>query len=102
MDNDSSADWFGNLMEKTKLPKRVEKALRSDDYPDVRAAAWLLQQIGRAFVYDIDVLDDQLNLAIERLRAIRADKEWISGWKEPKKIKRELDKQIKGLEKMVK
>ena len=98
LDNDSSADWFGDLMEKTKLPDHVEKALRSDYYPNVRAAAWLLERIGFTFVYDVDRLNDQLNLAIERLRSIRSDDDWINGWTDSAKIKRELNKQIEALE----
>ena len=98
LDNDSSADWFGDLMEKTKLPDHVEKALRSDRYPDVRAAAWLLEKIGFTFVYDADELDNHLKLAIERLRSIRSDDDWINGWTDSAVIKRELDKQIEMLE----
>ena len=33
VDNDTAADWFGDLMDKTKLPKQIEKALKSK-YPD--------------------------------------------------------------------
>ena len=99
-DNDGSADWFGDTMAKTKLPKRIGDTLKKKDpyYDNWRAAAYLLQQIGHVYVYDINVLEEHLALAVVRMNEILTDKEWIADWKDSAKIKRALKKQIKELE----
>jgi hypothetical protein len=74
-ENDGAADWFGELFDKTKLAKQVERTLKQKDveewYEEIRAAAHVLVALGRNFVWPIDVLDDHLNLAIKKLEAIK-------------------------------
>lgn len=96
-DNDTAADWFGNTMGKSKLPSRIERGLRSKDEDEVRAAAFLLEQVGYVYIYDVSVLTDHLALAIEKLHGILHDKAWIENWRDSNAIKRSLRKQIKEL-----
>ena len=72
-ENDSAADWFGELMETTGLPERVEETLKldaEDAHEEIRAAAYILLALGRTFVWPVDKLDAHLKLATEKLREI--------------------------------
>ena len=78
-DNDSAADWFGDLFDATGLAKHVEEALNRDpeDDPDViRAAAFLLVQLGRVYIWPVHDLDAHLTLAISKLEAVRVREEF--------------------------
>ena len=78
-DNDDAADWYGDLFDATGLANRVEEALNRDpNYPDelsaanvIRAAAFLLVQLGRVYIWPVDDLDRHLALAIQKLEAMR-------------------------------
>jgi len=73
-ENDSGADWFGDLFDATGLASRVEEALNRDpnDDPDViRAAAFLLVQLGRVYIWPVHDLGRHLRLAIQKLETIR-------------------------------
>lgn len=77
--NDSAADWFGDLFDTTGLAKHVEDALNRDpeDDPDViRAAAFLLVQLGRVYIWPVHDLDNHLALAISKLEAVRGLEEF--------------------------
>jgi len=97
VDNDTAADWFGDLMDKTKLPNQIEKALKSGEPEIQRVAAWLLGRIGYTYVYDIDALEKHLALAIEKLEEILKG-DWIKEWVNQSAVKRSVRKQIKVLE----
>lgn len=74
-DNDSAADWFAEMFEKTKLDRYVEKTLKKDpeEEPDeIRAAAYILVALGRNYIWPVDDLDRHLALAITKLEAIKA------------------------------
>lgn len=48
-DNDGAADWFGELMEATKLRDHWLEGIQADveeEYQQVRAAVWLFTQLG--------------------------------------------------------
>lgn len=73
-DNDSAADWFNDVIDATGLAGHVEEALNRDpvDDPDViRAAAFLLVQLGRVYIWPVDDLDRHLALAVRQLEAVR-------------------------------
>ncbi|MFQ6308781.1 hypothetical protein [Lysobacter capsici] len=73
-DNDAAADWYGHLFDSTRLAAHVEEALNRDpdSEPDViRAAAFVLVQLGRVYIWPVDEMDRHLKLAIQKLEAIR-------------------------------
>lgn len=73
-DNDSAADWYGELFDTTGLARHVEEALNCEpeEDPDViRAAANVLVSMGRVYIWPIDDLDRHLRLAIQKLEAVR-------------------------------
>jgi hypothetical protein len=73
-DNDYAADWYGVLFEKTRLAEYVEAALMQDPASapdDVRAAAFVLVQLGRVYIWPGNDLVRHLQLAIQKLEAIR-------------------------------
>ena len=82
-DNDAAADWFGGIMDKTRLAARVEKALLLDleeYFETVRAAAAVLVLLGHVYVWPIDDLDRHLELAASKLEEILKKREFgISG-----------------------
>jgi hypothetical protein len=74
-DNDSAADWFGDMFDATGLAKYVEETLERDvqEYHDeIRAAAYMVVALGRVYIWPINDLDDHLALAISKLEEIRA------------------------------
>jgi hypothetical protein len=73
-DNDSAADWFGDLFDATKLADRVEKTLKGDvedAHEEIRAAAYLLVALGRVYIWPVKELDRHLELAIGKLEQIK-------------------------------
>jgi len=102
LDNDAGADWLGNAL--SGIPQRVESGLRSENPDDVRAAAWLLGQVGYLYAYSPYYLAEHLDLAIERLKALAEDEEYLSlfsvGGRDVRKkvcrsIREQLDQLIK-------
>lgn len=73
--NDGAADWFGELFQASKLATRVEKTLKERDieewHEEIRAAAYVLVALGQNYIWPVDVLDQHLRLAIEKLEAIK-------------------------------
>ena len=98
IDNDAAADWMGDTMHKSKLPKLIEKGLKSKSQDVVRAAAFLLEQVGYTYMYDIEVLDKHLALAVEKLDALRNDEDWLSSWSQPGAVRRSIGKQLDALQ----
>lgn len=79
-DNDDAADWFADLFAATKLAQRVEKTLKKKDLDEyageIRAAAYLLQALGRPYIWPEEDLQRHLRMAIEKLEAIRELEEY--------------------------
>ena len=75
-DNDAAADWYGDLFDRTKLAKRVEKTLKKKDVEEwadeIRAAAYLLVTLGRVYIWPIDDLERHLAAAVAKLEKIQA------------------------------
>jgi len=73
-DNDSAADWFGDIFDKTNLRNHVRHTLENgdieDEYEEIRAAASVVIALGHIYVWPIDHLDDDLKLAAEKLKQI--------------------------------
>ena len=73
-DNDSAADWFGDLFDEIPLAQKVEETLNLDPqehHEDIRAAAAILIMLGRTYIWPIDDIDRHLQLAISRLEQLR-------------------------------
>lgn len=74
-DNDSAADWFGDMFDATGLAKYVEETLERDVeeyHEEIRAAAYMVVVLGRVYVWPINDLDNHLALAITKLEKIKA------------------------------
>jgi len=97
-ENDTAGDWFDYTFEKAKLSWHVQKALNSDYVEEQRAAAYLLEHLGKVYIYPTDELEKHLALAIIRLEDLLDDEEWIDSWRSKIRIKRAVQKQIKNLE----
>ncbi len=67
-DNDGAADWFGDLMDQTKIRDEWHKTITlndEDSYEEIRAAIWLFAQLGRVYVWPIDHLDEDIKSALK-------------------------------------
>jgi len=72
-DNDSAADWYGDLMDDTNLRKNWLVGINKNplDQPDVvRAAASLFLMLGRVYIWPINDYDQDLDLAIKQLKKV--------------------------------
>jgi hypothetical protein len=78
-DNDAAADWYGDLMDKTKLRDEWLKGINEDpaESPDiVRAAGALFVMLGRVYVWPIKSFDADLENAIAALSKVAACEEY--------------------------
>lgn len=74
-DDDSAADWFGDLFDEIPLANKVEEALNLDpeeSAAEIRAAASLLIMLGRTFIWPIDDIDRHLQMAISQMERVQA------------------------------
>jgi hypothetical protein len=73
-DNDSAADWFGDLWEDFPVPARIEGTLKldiEDSHEEIRAAAYVLVQLAEIYIWPIEDLDRHCELAAQRLEEIK-------------------------------
>lgn len=78
-DNDGAADWYGDLMDSTKLRDTWLQGIKEDpiDSPDiVRAAAGLFIMLGRVYIWPIDYYDSDLELTINQLEIVAENEEY--------------------------
>lgn len=74
-ENDSAADWFGDLWEQFPVPSKVEETLEldlEDGHEEIRAAAHVLVELGHIYIWPIDSIDRHCDLAARRLEEIKA------------------------------
>jgi hypothetical protein len=72
-ENDSAADWFGDLWDEFAVPAKVEATLNldiEDCHEEIRAAAHLLVQLGDTYRWPVDDIDRHCSLAAKRLEEI--------------------------------
>ena len=73
-DNDSAADWFGDMFDSTGLARLVEKTLNSDvedAHEEIRAAAHVLAILCRTYVWPVNDIDRHLALGVAKLEEIK-------------------------------
>ncbi len=83
-DNDAAADWFASLMEQTNMPALVRKTLlliNVDDHsgehtPELRAAVYCVLKFGYVYVWPVDELATDLQLAIFALKKVLLDDDY--------------------------
>ncbi|MCP3924948.1 MAG: hypothetical protein GY714_20415 [Desulfobacterales bacterium] len=78
-DNDSAADWFGDLMDETNLRGKWLETISSKDegHSEKRATVWLFAQLGRVYIWPIENYDSDLELAIKVGEEI-TESEWLN------------------------
>ena len=97
LENDSAADWFGGLFDETGLRDRVAAGLESNRPEEVRAAAWVVAQLGRGFVWPVEHIDEDRQRAIEALQALYLDDDWLDMWDDPAEVRRCLIRELRAL-----
>jgi hypothetical protein len=69
--NDTAADWYGGLMDRTKLREAWLEGINENADPDVvRAAGALFVMLGRVCIWPIKDYDEDLELAIAALSRV--------------------------------
>ena len=71
-DNDDAAGWFADLIS-VKFVKQIDIALHKDpvdDHETIRAACYVLNVLGHNYIWPVDKLQPQLNLAVLALEQI--------------------------------
>jgi hypothetical protein len=105
-DNDSAADWFKTFFEGIDVDARIDAALQfdEDNSDEVRAAAYVLQVLGRVYVWpgDINELGKRLDRAISLLEkmvdpADEVGEEMIELWGEGSAVFDSIRRQIEEL-----
>ncbi len=72
-DNDTAADWFGDLMEDSPFVAKVVETLNQnveECRDEIRAAASILVMLGRVYIWPIEDYDKHLQLAISKLQEL--------------------------------
>jgi hypothetical protein len=72
--NDAAADWFGDLWERFPIPLEVERTLLlplEDNHEEIRAAVYVLLQLGDTYVWPIASIDQHCDLAARRLEELK-------------------------------
>jgi hypothetical protein len=81
-ENDSAADWFGDLWDEFPVPSRVEETLKldaDDSHEEIRAAIHVLLQFGETYIWPVDSIDRHCDLAARRLEEIKTMEEYSGG-----------------------
>jgi len=67
-DNDAAADLIGDLMDESSLrdiwAAKLAGAIEEDEPEEIRACVWIFLQFGRTYVWPIDYIDEDLEVAI--------------------------------------
>lgn len=74
-DNDSAADWFGDLWEDVPIVDRVLSALDGPEGEEALAAVWLCTELCRVYVWPIDRYGETLDHAIAAADRLLARKD---------------------------
>lgn len=72
-ENDEAMDWFASLLAESGFAEEVERTLRenpSESPEEIRAAAFIIGQLGRPEIWPHENLDACLQLAKSRLMAL--------------------------------
>lgn len=73
-DNDAAADWFMEMFDKTELADYVRSALThldvENEYDEVRAAASMVRLLGHNYVWPVETIDEDLELAASKLEKL--------------------------------
>jgi|GEM_PF-558690 len=100
-DNDQSADWFDGVFKQTKIDEVIGTALSKpvdyDTCDEIRGAIALFILLGHVYIYNIDTLDDHLELCISKNLELK--KYWSEGgWDNDPEIGQGLDFELAVLE----
>ena len=98
-DNDTAGDVVAKMMEPCRA---IDAATSDQEARRYYAAARVGIQV-RLLAHGTDILGGApLRPALDALQRMRADAEWLAGWRPPKKIKTALDKEIEAVKRAMK
>lgn len=106
-DNDTAADWFAGCFSGIDIDAKIDAAFkyRYDNYDEVRAACYILEVLGRTYVWPgkLDRLDDHLKKGLDLLRAMidpendESQMDFLELWGNDPEVIDSVKEQIKGL-----
>ena len=103
-DNDTAADWFGELFESLDVDK-IQRAIEDEeDYDTIRAACFVLATLGRVYVWPADRLDELktlLDTGIEHLTSMvepsQKNLDFLEQWENNPEVVESINRQIEEL-----
>lgn len=100
-DSDGAADWFTEFFEGIDVDSRIEAALEYDDeYDQIRAACYMLNTIGRIYVWpgDLEKLEEHLERGIKLLTAmLKPDSEFRELYEEDDEVIEAVGQELEDL-----
>jgi len=100
-DSDGAADWFAEFFEGINVDSRIEAALEYDDeYDQIRAACYMLNTIGRIYVWpgDLEKLEEHLERGIKLLTAmLEPDSEFRELYEEDDEVIEAVGQELEDL-----
>ncbi len=103
-DTDEAADWFGDFFRDLKVDEIHSAFQHYDDYDKIRAACYVLQTLGRVYVWPASRLDDLkplLEKGIELLSNMihPPDDDWdfLEEWDDNPDVIKSVERQIEEL-----
>jgi hypothetical protein len=91
-ENDGAADWFEDLWNQLPVPQKVEETLKldiQDSHEEIRAAAYVLLQLGETYSWPVGDIDRHCELAATRLEEL-IESEIYEGEEFQTQIKQEI------------
>lgn len=100
-DSDGAADWFAEFFEGIDVDSRIEAALEYDDeYDQIRAACYMLNTIGRIYVWpgDLEKLEEHLERGVKLLTAmLEPDSEFRELYEEDDEVVEAVGQELEDL-----
>lgn len=91
LESDTALD-FCYLLETKPVTELIKEGLASDNYDEIRTAAWLLEQLYA--VFPIQERTKVASLANKRLTEILEDEDWIGRWRDQEAILKAVAAQV--------
>ncbi|WP_334123396.1 MULTISPECIES: hypothetical protein [Glutamicibacter] len=100
-DSDDAADWFAEFFDGIDVDARITAAFEDEDeYDQIRAACYLLNVLGRVYVWpgDLSTLDSLLERGIELLTAmLEEDSEFRELWDDDEEVLATVEQELADL-----
>lgn len=100
-ESDGAADWFADFFADFDMDERLATAFQyEDDYEAIRAGCYILDVLGRTYIWpgDLDRLDEHLATGISLLSAmLEPDSEFLDLWENDPEVSALVEERLAHL-----